>query len=294
MVYTAPTKFKIKNTTNLMNLFFESGGLKVAALHYEGREKCVVMAHGFGAVKESLIPYAERFSEDFGVLLFDYRFFGESEGWPRQLIDINTQLEDWRNAVEYAKYLGYEKIALWGTSFSGGHVLTIASEVDVDAVVSQVPFVDGLAVARAAGVKNVLRLTFSGMVDKLLSFIGRVNYVPIFAPEGGFAFMSSREAEKYRYIIPEGVEWFNAVPARIALSIVRYRPVERVERIRCPVLYVVAERDGITPAEAALKAAEMTKNSEVLRVNGDHFDVYLSLFEFCVEREREFLLRSLD
>jgi len=264
-------------------IWVESGKMKMAALHYQGNEKCIVMAHGFGAVKESLIPYAERFSEDFGVLLFDYRFFGESEGWPRQLIDIKMQLEDWRNAVEYVKNLGYEKIALWGTSFSGGHVLTIASEVDVDAVVSQVPFVDGLAVARATGIKKVLRLTFSGIMDRLLSLIGRVNYVPIFAPEGDFAFMSSREAEKYRYIIPEGVEWFNAVPARIALSIVRYRPVEEVERIRCPVLYVVAERDGITPAEAALKAAKMTKNSEVLRVNGDHFDVYLILYEFCVE-----------
>jgi len=274
-------------------IFIESGKMKIAALHYEGDDRCVIMAHGFGAVKESLIPYAEKFAHDFGVLLFDYRFFGESEGWPRQLIDIKLQLEDWKNAIEFARSLGYEKIALWGTSFSGGHVLTLASEMDVNAVVSQVPFVDGLAVARAAGIKNVLRLTLSGIVDKILSLGGRVNYVPIFGPEGSFAFMSSREAEKYSYLIPEGVEWFNAVPARIALSIVRYRPITKVGLIECPVLYVVAERDGITPAKAILKAAEMTKNSEVIKVDGNHFDVYLDLFEFCVEREREFLVRVL-
>jgi len=274
-------------------IFIQSGKMKIVALHYEGEEKCVVMAHGFGAVKESLIPYAEKFAQDFGVLLFDYRFFGESEGWPRQLIDIKSQLEDWRNAIEFARGLGYRKIALWGTSFSGGHVLTLASEVMVDAVVSQVPFVDGLAVARAAGIKNVLKLALSGVADKILSAMGRVNYVPIFGPEGSFAFMSSSEAEKYSYLIPEGVEWFNAVPARIALSILQYRPITKVGLIKCPVLYVVAERDGITPAKATLKAAEMTENSEVVRVDGDHFDVYLDFFDFCVEREREFLERVL-
>ena len=274
-------------------LQFEVRGDKLAALHYSGDEKCIVMAHGFGAVKEGLIPYAERFSEKFGVFLFDYRHFGESDGEPRQLIDIKKQLEDWRNAIEFAKNLGYSEIALWGTSFSGGHVLTLSSEREVAAVVAQVPFVDGMAVAKAVGTKNLLLLTLAGIWDKILSIGGRAYYIPIVAQPGKFAFMTAQEAMKYLEIIPEGVEWVNAAPARVALSVPGYRPIKKVSNIRCPVLYVIAGRDGITPPESARKAAERTPDAEVLEVDADHFDVYLDLFDVCVEKELEFLVKNL-
>jgi fermentation-respiration switch protein FrsA (DUF1100 family) len=56
-----------------------------------GRLPAVIMAHGFGAVKElRLDAYAEKFAEaGCAVLVFDYRHFGTSEGEPRQLIDIS-------------------------------------------------------------------------------------------------------------------------------------------------------------------------------------------------------------
>ncbi len=43
------------------------------------------MAHGFSAVKEMYLSYfAERFvGAGFITLVFDYRYFGESEGEPR-------------------------------------------------------------------------------------------------------------------------------------------------------------------------------------------------------------------
>jgi hypothetical protein len=275
-------------------LQFEVRGQKLAALHYPGDEKCVVMAHGFGAVKEGLIPYAERFSEKFGVLLFDYRHFGESEGLPRQLIDIKKQLEDWRYAIEFARSLGYSKVAIWGTSFSGGHVLTLSSQHEVAAVVAQVPFVDGMTVARAVGIKNLLLLTLAGIWDRILSIGGRAYYIPIVASPGKFAFMTAQEAMKYLEIIPEGVEWVNAAPARVALSVPSYRPIKKVGDISCPVLYVIANRDEITPPESARKAAEKTPVAEVFEVDGDHFDVYLDLFDVCVEKEFEFLSKNLD
>jgi len=82
-----------KMVENVKNVKIEVEGEKVDALYYPGDKTCIVMAHGFGAVKESLIPFAEVFSRDFGVLLFDYRHFGESEGEPRQLISIKNNCE---------------------------------------------------------------------------------------------------------------------------------------------------------------------------------------------------------
>ena len=271
----------------------ETGERKIDALHYPGERTCVVMAHGFGAVKEGLIPFAEVFSKEFGVLLFDYRHFGESEGEPRQLIDINKQLDDWRTAIEFARK-SYEKIALWGTSFSGGHVLKLASELAVDAVVAQVPFVDGFASVRAIhDLKDVLILTAFGILDKISSLFGRVYTLEIVAKPDKLAFMNTPESIRYLEIIPEGVKWENSAPARIALSVPFYRPIKHVGKIKCPVLYVVGERDTITPANVTLRAAEMTPKAEVVSFDGGHFDGYLELFDFCVEKEHGFLLKHL-
>jgi fermentation-respiration switch protein FrsA (DUF1100 family) len=93
---------------------------------------CVVMAHGFGATKEGrLDAYAERFVErGMAALVFDYRHFGDSSGDPRQLIDIGRQHEDWQAAVEKARSLDgidADRIALWGSSNSGGHVVWVAA-----------------------------------------------------------------------------------------------------------------------------------------------------------------------
>src|ERR1700737_4146534 len=87
------------------------------------------------------------------ALVFDYRHFGASEGEPRQLLDIKLQLADWTAAIAFARTLegiDEERIALWGTSFSGGHDIELAAhDGRVAAVVAQVPFVDGFAIMRS-------------------------------------------------------------------------------------------------------------------------------------------------
>lgn len=111
------------------DVHFESSGIRCAAWHYQPEDgdeaaPCVVMAHGFSATRElRLDAYAERFAAaGFACLVFDYRHFGASEGAPRQLLDIERQLADWRAAIAYARSLrgvDPERIALWGSSFAG-------------------------------------------------------------------------------------------------------------------------------------------------------------------------------
>ncbi|MDL2424944.1 CocE/NonD family hydrolase, partial [Pseudomonas sp. BAgro211] len=85
----------------------------------------------------------------YACLVFDYRHFGDSEGMPRQLLDVKKQLQDWKAAVAFVrtqKEVNGRRVILWGTSFSGGHVLSTAAEdMQVAAVVSQCPFTDGVA-----------------------------------------------------------------------------------------------------------------------------------------------------
>src|SRR5690606_41169270 len=61
----------------------------------------------------------------YAVVVFDYRSFGESEGEPRQVLDIAMQHEDWRAALRFARSLegiDHTRVVAWGTSFSGGQI----------------------------------------------------------------------------------------------------------------------------------------------------------------------------
>src|SRR3954454_21381328 len=120
------------------------------------RPPLVILGHGLGGTREyGLEPYAERFADaGIAALVFTYRHFGDSGGPPRQLLDIERQLADWAAALAYARNLDgidRDRIALWGTSFGGGHVIEAAArDGAVAAVVSQGPFTDGPAATRAA------------------------------------------------------------------------------------------------------------------------------------------------
>ncbi len=153
------------------DLKFDSGGDAIAAWLYRptagagGPVPCVVMAHGFSATRRDRLPaYAERFAAaGFAVLLFDYRGFGESGGRERQVVDIRRQHEDYDAAIATARGLdGVDaaRIALFGSSFSGGHVVAVASRhPEVAAVIAQVPFADGLVQLRITPPKVALRAT---------------------------------------------------------------------------------------------------------------------------------------
>jgi pimeloyl-ACP methyl ester carboxylesterase len=95
-------------------------------------------------------------------------------------------------------------------------------------------------------------------------------------------------------LVPPGSRWRNEVAARIALHIGTYRPGRKASRIRCPILYCIADNDSVTPANLALKAAAAAPRAEIKRYPAGHFDVYVGeLFELVVADQIEFLTRHL-
>ena len=108
----------------------------------------VAMAHGLGAVKEMYLePFARRFAEaGIAALVFDYRSFGASGGEPRQRLFPRDQIEDYRSALTWLSLqpeIDADRLGVWGSSFSGGHVLHVAAyDPRVKAVVSQVGAMD--------------------------------------------------------------------------------------------------------------------------------------------------------
>lgn len=283
---------------------FPSAGLRCAATLYlpqaGGRHPLVVMAHGFAGTQQACLPaFAEVFAAaGMAVMIFDYRHFGASEGQPRLLLDIGRQLDDWRAAVAHARGLAQvdaQRIALWGTSFSGGHVLTLAAEMpDLRAVVAQVAFTDGLA--QLGDPVHALRLSARGLLDAGKALLGLAPVtIGVVGKPGALAAMTSPDAEPGYLRMVEGlVDWRNEVAARIVLTLPLYRPIAGVARIQAPVLFVIAEDDAVTPTKPAYKAAARTPKAEVLTVPGGHFDPYVApLFERIAAAESAFLRKHL-
>ena len=285
---------------------FSSGGTACAAWLYRpqgaGPNPCVVMAHGFSAVRDQrLDAYAERFREaGFAVLLFDYRHFGTSAGEPRQLLSIRRQLQDWEAAIVAARAqpdIDPARIALFGSSFSGGHVQTLAArDPAIAAVIAQAPFCDGLRNLPALGLGHALRLTLAGLRDLSRLLLGRKPYyIAAVGAPGELAVMTTPDAAPgFANMTPAGSSWRNEISARVALSIGAYRPGTAASKIRCPILYVIAEQDLITPARCAHQAARRAPRAEVKAYDCGHFDVYVHpLWDEVVADQTEFLVRHL-
>jgi uncharacterized protein len=276
-------------------LTFGSGGERCAAWRFAGAgdafasaagRPCVVMAHGFGNTRDSgLRPFAERFAaEGLDVLLFDDRGFGDSTGEPRQLVDWRRHREDYAAAIACTRSLpgvDPERIALWGTSYSGGHVIAVAADDgEVAAVISQVPAVDGLAVlvalVRHAGPAMLARATLAGARDALAGALGREPVpLPIVGPPGTLAAMTTPDALAGSRAIA-GPTFRNEYCAREGLRLALNRPIARAGEVPCPVLFQIADRDAICPPAAVDRAARRSAGrAEVRRYAAGHFDVYL-------------------
>jgi pimeloyl-ACP methyl ester carboxylesterase len=258
------------------------------------------MAHGLGGVRGMrLDAFAERFCEaGYACLVFDYRYFGDSGGEPRDLIDINSQLADWRAAVAYARTLpgvDPEQLIVWGTSFSGGHVIVIAAEdARIAAAIAQCPFTDGLASAMAMNPRTSLKLALLAVRDLIATRRGQPPVrVALSAESRQPALMTAPDAlPGYQALRrASGLDGPpHAVPARIALDIPRHFPGRRTEEITCPILFTVCEKDSVAPAAAAIKYAARAGRGEVRLYDAGHFDIYLGApFDAVIADQIDFL-----
>ncbi|HEY3233039.1 MAG TPA: alpha/beta hydrolase [Roseiflexaceae bacterium] len=261
------------------------GWLYVPDRAANGKFPTIVMAHGFTAVKEMyLTRFAEHFmGAGFAVLLFDYRCQGASAGEPRGQVFPWDQIEDYRNAITFVRQqpeVDDERIGIWGTSYSGAHVLVVgALDRRVKCVVAQVPLVDGRA--------NLHRIVVDEDVAGLLTALqqdheqrfnsGAVNYVPVVAQDRNCALPTADAytwfTETHQAMAPN---WENRVTLESIEQFLAYSPATYLPRISpTPLLLVVAERDILTPTDLAVAAYDRALAPKKLAIiPGGHFDAY--------------------
>jgi len=272
---------------NRINQTFASGQDTCAAWLYlpESTKPApvIVMAHGLGAVRSMrLDAFAERYcAAGYACLIFDYRHFGDSSGEPRQLLSVKRQLEDWSNAVKYAKKLpevDSQRVIIWGSSFSGGHVLKTAATVDgVSGVMSQCPFTNGISSSLALHPLSLMKVSALATLDVLtMPFRKTPVMVDLAGDAGEAALMTSHDAkEGYDALKPEGQSIPGYVAARFGFEISRYFPGRSTSKISAPTLLLACMMDTVAPVGPTLKYARKLRNGKVVELDTGHFDIYV-------------------
>ncbi|KAA1019650.1 alpha/beta hydrolase [Pseudonocardia sp. EV170527-09] len=265
-----------------------------------GPAPTVVMAHGYSAVKEMYLDhYAELFAAGgLNALVFDNRNFGDSDGTPRQEIDPWAQVRDYRHAITYATTLAETdaaRIGVWGSSYSGGHVLVVAAiDRRVKAVVAQVPLVSGYDNLRAlvrADFLDGFRAQFDA--DRLDRFHGKdPAMVPVVA-EDPLAPSALPTPDSWAWFTRthelRAPNWRNEVTLRSVEMLAEYNPVDYIAQISpTPLLLLPARNDVLTPTHLAIDAYERAREPKRLEIlPGGHFDAYVDGFTASAHPARD-------
>jgi hypothetical protein len=244
----------------------------------------VVVTGGFGGVKEVFLHhnYPQVFADaGFVVLNYDHINCGTSDGLPRQELDPIKQQRGYKDAITFLAGhpdVDAERIGIWGTSYSGGHVLAVAaSDRRVKCVVSQAMTISGLD-------NTIARNSPAAVVDLYRRFAeDRLARQRGEAPAVVQAFADDSDSVRFiRSLPPEYVEnWKNEITLRSWELYAEYEPAAFIERIGpTPLLMIVPTGDTMTPSVDALRAYNRAlEPKRLVTVPGDHYAVYGEAFE---------------
>ncbi len=197
-------------------------------------------------------------------------------------VSVRGQLEDWRAAIRFARGLegvDPERIALWGFSLGGAHVIVVAAEDPrIAAVVAQIPFNGFPRRVEGRSTLEALKLFWAMSVDAARGRLGlSPRYVPMVGKPGEVAVTSTPQAQQHIATLSGETRdslWRNEVAPRGLFGMMRYRPGDEAHRLGMPVLVCVAERDNETPEELSRQIAQRAPRGELRRYAGTHFDFY--------------------
>ena len=249
------------------------------AAEMPGPRPVVVLAHGFTAVAAQLEQPARAFAEaGFHAFAYDHAGFGRSDGFPRQEVDPQRQLRGYRDAVTFVRALpgvDPDRIALWGSSYSGGHVLqATALDPRVACVIAQAPFVSGSALlarrpdqeAFVAALVAEREARFTGQPATLIPVVARGDDPCALPGDDAYAWFTGTG----------GPTWRNEVTLSSFEMLRGYEPGWWIGQIAPrPLLMIVAAEDTVTPTEDAEAAfARAGEPKKLVHVPGGHFDIY--------------------
>ncbi len=269
----------------------------------------IVMSHGFSWVKEQISHFAEVFAAaGLAVLLYDHRNHGASDGELRQDIDPWAQIRDMRTAISYLQTrteVDAGRIGLWGTSYSGGHVLAVAGiDKRVKCVVSQVPLISGIdTLRRVSSAEALPQLQAAFDADRAAGLMGAAPATLLLTSDDPTAAVAFPGPRTYQFLVESeparrAGSWRNSSTLRSIDYIQEYDVSPFLRHISpAPLLLIVASLvDNTTSTDVALTAFNSAlEPKRAIVIPGDHYSPYFADEDFaqCSAAARDWFVQHL-
>ncbi|MEH2482289.1 dipeptidyl aminopeptidase/acylaminoacyl peptidase [Nitrobacteraceae bacterium AZCC 2146] len=269
----------MSDTTTEELSFISGPGTKLSAKIYrppaaDDHKTGVVMCHGFGGIKEGVLPSLAKLLAEAGytALTFDFRGFGASEG-PQGRLVPDEQVEDTVTALEFLSQEGSvdpDRMGLYGTSFGGGIAALAAAFSDrPKALAVSVPVTSGSdwlrSMTRYAEFLELKSRALTAIRDKAAT--GKVDM----GDRADIMIPDRLTAEIYTQKIPMAFETF--------YHVLNHEPIARAAEIRIPTLMFGVETDVLVPAHQTTRFYEKLVVEKELEMSptGVHWSPYNEL-----------------
>jgi uncharacterized protein len=256
-----------------------------------GRLRAIIQGPGWLGLRDAklYVRYHEALTAaGFGVLVIDYRGFGDSDG-DRNRLSPADQLRDLINGVTYLTTrddVQADAIGVFGSGGTGGGnaVLLAAADQRVLAAVSQLPVADGADWLHRMRQEHEW-LAFLADLDKdrrerVVSGAGRLVHpreeIMVPTPE--------RRATTVKADVDD------RIPSAVSLSavdeITAYQPVTAAAALRTPLMVIAVENDATTPTDHAVAIYEAAQGPKalVMQRHTSHYAAYDRYWETVTPR----------
>lgn len=275
--------FPVPESVEVRPVDIYSEGTRMAGQFYSSKANAgkklptIIMAHGWGGVAASLVREAVPFAQaGYLVLTFDYRGWGPSDSRVvltskrapaeksnfrftaevqevREVVDPLDMVIDWQNAIAFVAgdpQCDTDRIGLWGSSLSGGLVVSAAvRDHRIKALHSQVAALDGYWTMATPQERDVT-LTES----------------------------TRRARGEHGYPVPRSNTVAHLIGAPIRYQFASWAPVEEIDRIpHCATQFIVAEKEELLDNKTnGIRAYERAKGPKnLVNIPGiDHYGIY--------------------
>jgi hypothetical protein len=269
--------------TELVEFFSE--GVRISALWRtpDGASaplRAVVQGPGWLGLKDAklYVRYHEALVEaGFGVLVIDYRGFGDSDG--RKELSPRVQLEDLVNAVTYLttrKDVDADAIGVFGTGGTGGGnaILLAAADVRVRAAVSQVPVADGEDWLHRMRSESDWLAFLASLEDDRRTRVTTGEGRRVHPREEIMVPTAERRTTTVKADVDDKIP--NEVSLAAADEILAYRPIDAARGLRTPLLVIGVEGDATTPTDHAVALYEAAAGPRrlVMQRHTTHYAAY--------------------
>jgi uncharacterized protein len=265
---------------------FHSHGCRLSALwrtpdEPAGKLPAIVQGPGWLGLKDArlYVRYHESLTAaGFGVLAFDYRGFGDSEG-DRNRLSFRNQLEDLVDAVTYLTTrsdVDADRIGSFGSGGTGGGnaVLLAAEDPRVRAVVSQLPVADGRDWLHRMRSEEEWLAFLRGLDDDRRARVAGGPGRLVHPREEIMVPTAERRSTSIKADVDSRVP--EAVSLEAADELLRYRPLDAAARLEVPLLVIGVENDATTPTDHAVRLYEVARGPKelVLQRHTSHYAAY--------------------